>query len=130
MNTKFSDIIRRNTDLTNITANVFYTEECAEEDSEERSPETITKLSTPETMNDANIKIFPNPATDILNVQFGNAGQSSAIKIFSATGELVRTIIPGINNTLQINISSLARGLYAIQIVTANEMKSFTFIKQ
>ena len=133
LNTKFSDIIRRNTGLTNITSNVFHTEECPAgegEESEERSPETITKLSAPETMNDGNIKIFPNPATDILNVQFGKADQSSVIKIFSATGELVKTIIPGINNTLQINISSLARGLYAIHIVTGNVMKSFTFIKQ
>ena len=130
MNTKFSDVIRRNTGLNNITANVFHTEECAQEEAEERSSQTITKLSTPETISDADIKVFPNPASDILNVQFSKADQSAVIKIFSATGELVKTVIPGINNTVQINISSLARGIYAINIVTGTEMKSFTFIKQ
>jgi len=53
----------------------------------------------------------------------------SVMKIFPANGGLVKTIIPGINNTVQINISSLASGLYALHIVTGNDMKSFTFIK-
>jgi len=127
-NTKFSDIIRRNTGLNNITANVFHTEECAEEEAE-RSSQTITKLSAPATIDDANIKVFPNPASDLLNVQFGKVDQASVIKIFSANGELVKTIIPGITNAVQINISNLTSGLYALHIVTGNDIKSFTFIK-
>jgi peroxidase len=128
-NTKFSDIIKRNTGLKNITANVFHTEECVEEVAA-RGTQAITKLSSTEPVNTIGTKIFPNPASDILNVELGNTDESSVIKIFSASGELVKTLVTGVNkNNLQINVSGLAKGLYAINIVNGKEMKSFTFIK-
>ncbi len=128
-NTKLSDVIKRNTGLKSIAGNVFHTEEC-EEEVAARGTQAITKINSTEPIKTIGIKIFPNPASDILNVELGNTGESSVIKIFSANGELVKTFVTGVNkNNLQINISGLARGVYAIHIITSKQMKSFTFIK-
>jgi hypothetical protein len=128
-NTKFSDVIKRNTGLANLVANVFHTEECAEVDAA-RGTQPVTKINSTETIKTNGIKIFPNPARDVLNVELSNANETSVVKIFSATGELVKTFVTGVNkNNLQINVSGLARGVYAINIITGVEMKSFTFIK-
>ena len=128
-NTKFSDVIKRNTGLTNIVANVFHTEECAEDAVAAKGTPAATKIYSTESIKTTGIKVFPNPARDILTVELGNANESSVVKIFSANGELVKTIVSGVNNNLQINISGLAKGFYAINIITGSEMKSFTFIK-
>jgi peroxidase len=123
-NTKFSDVIKRNTSLTNI----FHTEECAEEVAA-RGTQVINKINSTETIKTGGIKIFPNPASNVLNVELGNADESSVVKIFSANGELVKTLISGVNSNLQINISGLPKGFYAINITTGKEIKSFTFLK-
>ncbi|MEP7376678.1 MAG: peroxidase family protein [Chitinophagaceae bacterium] len=129
-NTKFSDVIKRNTELTNIVANVFHTEECAEDVVAVRGVPVVAKVNSTESIKATGIKIFPNPASDILNVDFVNANEPSVVKIFSANGELVKTFATGINKgNLQINVSGLAKGLYAINIITGKEMKSYTFIK-
>jgi len=128
-NTKFSDVIKRNTNLTNIAGNPFLTEECGEEVAARTVPAT-PKLSSTEIVEKSKLNVYPNPASDILNVQLGNAVESSTIKIFSSTGELVKTIVSGSHKSyLQINISAFTKGLYAINIITSKGSKSFTFIK-
>ena len=129
-NTKFSDIIKRNTGLSNIVANVFYTEECEEAVAARGVTPTVTKINSTEAIKTNSIKVFPNPARDILNIELGNTDEPTIVKIFSSNGELVKTIATGINNKyLLINISGLTNGLYAVNIITGKEMKSFTFIK-
>ena len=129
-NTKFSDIIKRNTGLSNIVANVFHTEECEEAVAARGVTPTVTKINSTEAIKTNSIKVFPNPARDILNIELGNTDEPTIVKIFSSNGELVKTIATGINNKyLLINISGLTNGLYAVNIITGKEMKSFTFIK-
>jgi peroxidase len=127
-NTSFSDVIKRNTSLTNITDDVFHTEECPED---EAGRTTLTsKLKSPGIIQKSQFRLFPNPASDILNVELGDVEGRVTVKIFSANGELVKTIVtssPG--NYLPVNVSSFRNGLYAINIITSKATKSFTFIK-
>lgn len=63
-----------------------------------------------------NVRIYPNPATQVLNVA-GNA--IVEISIYSAIGKLVRQIRPTTENT-EINVSAFGRGIYMVKIVTAD----------
>ncbi|MFN8282679.1 MAG: T9SS type A sorting domain-containing protein [Chitinophagales bacterium] len=74
----------------------------------------------------ANIKIYPNPATDVLKIDFTeNKDALKEIKLYNAVGTLI--IQTSTTETYYtINISDLASGLYFLKI---ND-KNFTVYKQ
>ncbi|MFI5172053.1 MAG: T9SS type A sorting domain-containing protein, partial [Chitinophagales bacterium] len=64
--------------------------------------------------------IFPNPAVDIITVNYNIAENASTfLEIANATGEIVNTeskeLIPGINS-ISININELPAGIYFVKI--------------
>jgi peroxidase len=130
-NTSFAALIKRNTTLTNLTNDVFHTEECEEdEETANKTQPLITKLGIPSSNEKTWPSIYPNPATDNLTVTLDGKNVST-VKVFSANGELSSTIISAPNQkSMQINIRNLSKGYYVISVTTANGTKSFTFIKQ
>jgi peroxidase len=127
-NTKFSQIIKRNSGLTNIAVNAFRTDSCHEEE-ETKIVSNSLRQTLPVVKEVSQFKVYPNPASDILNIELNNTG-AATIKIFSATGELVKTIVNGKKEShIQINVSNLTKGVYAINIITNREVKSITFVK-
>ena len=69
------------------------------------------------------INVFPNPATDVLNIAFElNSNQDVTLSLVSIDGKVVNTISS--NNTSKvnetINTSNLSTGLYVLNI-TSNE---------
>ena len=62
--------------------------------------------------------IYPNPANDEINLQFETAG-SKQLSIFNMTGEQVynNTIL---EKTFKLNIASLAKGIYLIEMKDQN----------
>ena len=76
--------------------------------------------------NPASIAVFPNPATDILNV---NLPQKSELEILTIEGQIVRTFNSETQMTT-INIQSLSNGLYLLKATTGNEVVIRKFIKQ
>ena len=122
--TTFSDVIKRNTGLDNIEANVFHTDPCEVE-------QTITsKNITAEAVPNAGYKIYPNPVQNLLNIDLASLEQTNDIKIFSSDGVLVKTITatPG-QNRLQLNTSNLTSGTYILNINSVKGTKSFKFVK-
>lgn len=72
-------------------------------------------------LNEA-VQIYPNPANDILNVYFGKPtnGQTT-VSIFNTTGQRVKeTIIPSETQITSLNIYDLRKGLYIVQVQSAN----------
>ncbi|MFH0895052.1 MAG: T9SS type A sorting domain-containing protein [Bacteroidota bacterium] len=65
-----------------------------------------------EEMNANNNFIFPNPATDLLNVSFANAAEE--IYVMDVAGKILMTI-PNTFNYQQIDISDLQPGYYLIR---------------
>ena len=63
-----------------------------------------------------NVKIYPNPATDAINV---STGQNGILKVFDLTGKIIYTINlqKGLNN---LDISSLKNGMYILNIKLEN----------
>ena len=61
------------------------------------------------------VKVFPNPASDILNIE--PKEKIDEIRIFNHLGKLVKTI-SGIGTSHQIIISDLAPGILLVKINT------------
>lgn len=65
------------------------------------------------------IKVYPNPVTDILVVDFQNQYQAGDIKLFDTRGRQI--LSQSITSTQEtINIESLIDGVYFVQITTKN----------
>jgi hypothetical protein len=128
-NTTFAQIIKRNTGLTNIALNAFLTDSCHLEEEGAKMVSDNLKQKVPVTEQGSQLKVYPNPASDVLNINLDSA-DPAIIKIYSANGGLVKTIVNAkMENHVQVNVSSLARGLYAINVITSREVKSITFVK-
>jgi len=121
--TKLSDIIKRNTGLTNIAINPFRTDSCDVE-------ENTTKAITPETLPKAEYKIYPNPVRDLLTIDMTGLEKPTSIKVVRSDGVVVRTIVPVEGKELlQVNTTGLTSGIYIVNIITSKETKSFSFVK-
>jgi hypothetical protein len=75
------------------------------------------------------MSVFPNPATDVLNVQLPGQAGPVVMELHESSGQLVRTmrLQPAAGGTsTSLDISGLARGVYYL---TAGE-KSVGFVKQ
>lgn len=66
------------------------------------------------------ITIYPNPSSDILNIDLSSANEEvKSISIFDITGKLIQTVDVVENANISLNIYSLASGLYYIKISSA-----------
>ena len=66
------------------------------------------------------ITIYPNPSSDILNIDLSSANEEvQSIFLVDITGKLIQTIDVYENALLKLNLSSFASGLYYIKISSA-----------
>lgn len=72
-----------------------------------------------------NVKIYPNPANDVVNIAADIAVHS--IEIYSMTGKLIKTFS---KDTKQINVSDLSSGIYLLRIKSEGADQSFKLIKE
>ncbi len=80
----------------------------------------------------ADLKVYPNPAKDILNIEFTSETTSKTkFDIFNLNGRLVKTVnLESTDNHYQINIQDLASGAYILIINNGGGSNSHKFIKQ
>ena len=72
----------------------------------------------------SNVVIYPNPATNNLNIQ--NA-ENSSIKVFDLLGRIV-ALENNISLNQQLDVSKLTTGTYLIKIINGNQVKTDKFI--
>jgi aminopeptidase N len=72
-----------------------------------------------------NVAVFPNPASDFIQISNGEGGQA---EITDISGKLI-TRIP-LSNVTQINIANYTDGLYFIKVISGSNAATFKFIKQ
>jgi len=128
-NTKFSDLIKRNTSLTSILANAFHTEECPGDEAaaQSKSAGAVPNAVLP----NAVYKIYPNPVKDVLTIELADSDQSSTIGISSTDGIVLKSIVAGAHQQkVQVNISPLSSGMYVVNISNGKQSRIFKFIKQ
>ncbi len=85
-------------------------------------------------LNTGNIKIYPNPAYDALNLEFNTENKGLAeICAYDVTGKKVLNVtsntISG-NNRITISLSSLASGSYMIELRNGSEINRQMITKQ
>jgi len=89
-------------------------------------------LSTEEVTLD-NLKIYPNPTTNILNVEFSTTDiEKVKFDIFDLNGRLIKTVSQENHNQInqQINVEDLQTGTYILVINTSKYTSTHKFIKK
>jgi hypothetical protein len=73
--------------------------------------------------------IFPNPTNDYLTVHIAGHVAQSQIRIINLLGE-IKYSSPATGAETNLNISSLAGGIYFVEVVSGNKVTRERFIKQ
>jgi hypothetical protein len=63
------------------------------------------------------IRLFPNPASDFINIQAESV--INEIRVFDLLGQLVFTSV-GQDNSFRFNVSDWKNGIYLVQVMTSN----------
>lgn len=84
------------------------------------------RLGTSETENTAEVFIYPNPTHDFINIR--NYKNISSYKIFDFSGRIVLSKNNFTEN--RIDVSSLQKGNYILEIASKKSVKKFKFIKK
>lgn len=91
------------------------------------NPSTV---SVNDIANENTLSIYPNPASNNITINFTSTSKNNSIKIYDATGRLIKNMgnIKSGENT--INISELENGLYLLNYHDGNNPSTKRFIKQ
>jgi poly(beta-D-mannuronate) lyase len=73
----------------------------------------------------AGIKIYPNPASSVINVAIGDERNVQSIKLVNATGTVVADIsMKAFANIVSIPVKQYPAGLYFVQVVRSNKERT------
>ncbi|MBK9336510.1 MAG: T9SS type A sorting domain-containing protein [Lewinellaceae bacterium] len=64
----------------------------------------------------SSFRIFPNPATDRVNIELLGAGQLQAVRIFDLTGRLVDAPVVGNSTLFRLDVSGFPAGVYSVGV--------------
>ncbi len=80
---------------------------------------------------DVAIGIYPNPATNVLNINLYNLGNENAtISIVDALGrQKLQKNITNTGNRISLDISSFAKGMYFVRVMQGGSIKTLAFEK-
>jgi hypothetical protein len=77
-----------------------------------------------------NFQIYPNPASNQINMSFDKNLEKANLKIVSILGQTVLEKENVSGNNLNIDVSNLAKGVYVIQVLNGTSITNTKFIKQ
>ncbi len=80
-------------------------------------------------LNTGEMMLYPNPASDVLNLDFGQKIENVDISVYDMQGR--RVITKSVNNTNvdNLNISKLNKGVYILRVNTGTEPQILKFVK-
>ena len=90
---------------------------------------TFTTLGNPEVGFENGVRLYPNPARDVLHIGFESATEMASVKIFNQLGQLVKAIDQVGQNSDGVAIGDLKTGTYYVQITSANTTATKKLIK-
>jgi len=76
-----------------------------------------------------NVSVFPNPATDNLTVSFTTPANKAIVKIVAVTGQVVKEINSVTGNNITIDIATFPAGIYFVETTNEEEVSRSKFIK-
>lgn len=75
------------------------------------------------------ISLYPNPTSEILNIENPTGGLITNAAIYSISGAMVKEV-KSINSIESIPVSELQSGLYFVKLLVDDEVKNYKFIKK
>lgn len=90
------------------------------------SPSNLSGLSVNEIAEDRLISIYPNPASDVLNIE-NVKGSVDMIEIFDTAGRLLQTVTFSLG---KVDVSELETGAYFLNIHVEDRIVSRSFLVQ
>jgi hypothetical protein len=78
---------------------------------------------------DQEIKIYPNPASDMVFIDLPETGQPTSLTIYDVTGQEV-LFLQAVAKTQYIDVSMLKAGLYFVKLIDENQIVTGKFVKQ
>jgi hypothetical protein len=81
-------------------------------------------------LNADNITIYPNPTSQLLNIDLGSNTNFESIILTDLQGKIVKQLNQGNSSKLQIDLSNLSNGLYMLKINTTNGLNIHKVLKQ
>ncbi|MBK7465816.1 MAG: T9SS type A sorting domain-containing protein [Saprospiraceae bacterium] len=120
--TKLSDVVKRNTSLTNIPTWVFYAEAC---------PPTIQTADTRASQKtSSDISIAPNPFKESFVIKSVDAEKYCNVEIFSLQGSRLKSFqFETISREISLPMYDLQAGNYFVKIQTPTQSKTLKIIK-
>lgn len=84
-------------------------------------------------LQNAQIAISPNPVKNILAIRLNNTSlQNATIRLINNSGSvvLIKPAITAQNNTYEVNVAGLAKGIYYAELITNNRTIKLPFVKE
>jgi uncharacterized repeat protein (TIGR01451 family) len=92
-------------------------------------PLIISIISGTENSSDINdVKIFPNPTDNFVNVQVSNKSEFSTLNVYDLNGKLVKQK-QLVDDLSIISLEDLPAGIYTMQILNDKKIKIFKIVK-
>jgi hypothetical protein len=79
---------------------------------------------------DAGMQLYPNPASDMIAVEYKSATGNMMIEIYDVQGQLMKRIRADQQPKQMISISGLSAGLYIVKVSDGKNVHTQRFIKQ
>lgn len=76
---------------------------------------------------DESLTVFPNPASTNLNIRLGSVSDNTNLEVYNALGQAVIPVRKVYATTSELNVSSLAKGVYFLKISNDNKVSSIKF---
>ena len=90
----------------------------------------VTATSTKKTIIAQELKVFPNPTTNELNVQLDKASATSTVSIFDLQGKLIKETKFVNQKLLNVNVSDINAGSYMVKVKGTNFFSTSIFVKK
>ena len=82
-----------------------------------------------EISSENNINVFPNPASDFINLKLNSKNSNSKILIYDLLGKEIKSInIPDNSNNFKINTTDLKEGVYFGKLYYSDKIENFKFV--
>ena len=75
-----------------------------------------------------NFEMYPNPVSDLLNIQLPTSTEKAEVSVFDYTGRLVSSKTISSNDTA-IDVQKISKGIYMIRVATNTKIGVQRFIK-
>jgi hypothetical protein len=73
-------------------------------------------LSTETSVFDSKVKVYPNPATDYVDIDLGSTSEMITLRLFDAMGRMVAETAYSEEKKIRLDVSAKASGVYYLKI--------------